>query len=104
MISEQELAKLSCPGAPELITKIPGPKAMKVLADVPKYESLTRPGSANPPVWDEGLGATIKDSDGNLFIDLTAGVAVSADWADTCGECMASIGRTKHFRSCSAGT
>ncbi len=78
MISEKELAGLSYPGAPELITRIPGPKAMKVLADVPKYESLTRPGSANPPVWDEGMGATVKDSDGNLFIDLTAGVAVSA--------------------------
>ncbi|HTY81374.1 MAG TPA: aspartate aminotransferase family protein [Dehalococcoidales bacterium] len=78
MISEQELVKLSFTGAPEIITKIPGPEAMKVLADVPKYESLTRPGSNNPPVWDEGLGATVKDSDGNLFLDLTAGVAVSA--------------------------
>jgi 4-aminobutyrate aminotransferase len=78
MISEQELAKLSYLGAPALITKVPGPKAKKVLADVPKYESLTRPGSNNPPVWDEGLGATVKDSDGNLFLDLTAGVAVSA--------------------------
>ncbi len=78
MISEQELAGLSYAGAPEIITKIPGPKAMKVLADVPKYESLTRPGGASPPVWDEGLGATVKDSDGNLFIDMTAGVAVSA--------------------------
>ena len=78
MISELELAKLSYPGAPEIITKIPGPKSAKVLKDVPKYESLTRPGGANPPVWDEGLGATVKDPDGNLFIDLTAGVAVSA--------------------------
>jgi 4-aminobutyrate aminotransferase len=78
MISEQELAKLSFTGAPKLITKIPGPKASKVLADVPKYESLTRPGGANPPVWDEGMGATVRDPDGNLFIDLTAGVAVSA--------------------------
>lgn len=78
MISEQELANLSYPGAPRLITNIPGPNTMKVLADVPKYESLTRPGSANPPVWDDGLGATVIDADGNLFIDMTAGVAVSA--------------------------
>jgi 4-aminobutyrate aminotransferase len=78
MISEAELAKLSYPGAPEILTKIPGLKSMKVLADVPKYESLTRPGGANPPVWDEGLGATVKDPDGNLYIDMTAGVAVSA--------------------------
>jgi 4-aminobutyrate aminotransferase len=78
MISEAELAKLSYPGAPEIQTSIPGPKSLKVLEDVPKYESLTRPGSASPPVFDEGMGATVKDPDGNLFIDLTAGVAVSA--------------------------
>ncbi len=78
MISEEALAKLSYPDAPRIVSKIPGPKSMKVLADVPKYESLTRPGGANPPVWDEGLGATVKDPDGNLYIDMTAGVAVSA--------------------------
>ena len=78
MISEAELAKLSYPGAPEILTRIPGPKSLKVLKDVPKYESLTRPGGASPPVFDEGMGATVKDPDGNLFIDLTAGVAVSA--------------------------
>ncbi len=77
MISETELAELSWAGAPNMVTKIPGPESMKVLADVPKYESLTRPGGANPPVWDAGLGATVKDPDGNLFIDMTAGVAVS---------------------------
>jgi 4-aminobutyrate aminotransferase len=78
MISEADLAKLSYLGAPQILTGIPGPKSMKVLADVPKYESLTRPGGANPPVWDEGLGATVKDPDGNLYIDMTAGVAVSS--------------------------
>jgi len=78
MISEAELAKLSYPDAPEILTAIPGPKSLEVLKDVPKYESLTRPGSAFPPVFDEGMGATVKDPDGNLFIDLTAGVAVSA--------------------------
>jgi 4-aminobutyrate aminotransferase len=78
MISEAELAKLSYPGAPEILTPIPGPKSLKVLEDVPKYESLTRPGSASPPVFDQGMGATVKDPDGNLFIDMTAGVAVSA--------------------------
>jgi 4-aminobutyrate aminotransferase len=78
MISEAELAKLSYPGAPEILTSIPGPGSLKVLKDVPKYESLTRPGSASPPVFDEGMGSTVKDPDGNLFIDMTAGVAVSA--------------------------
>jgi len=78
MITEKELAKLSYMGAPNILTKVPGPKSMKVLGEVPKYESLTRPGGANPPVWDDGFGATVKDPDGNIFIDMTAGVAVSA--------------------------
>jgi len=78
MISEQELAKLSYPGAPKIVTKIPGPKSQKIIADVPKYESLTRPGGAAPPVYDEGMGATVKDADGNIYIDIVAGVAVNA--------------------------
>jgi len=78
VISEAELAKLSYPGAPEIITAIPGPKSLKVLKDVPKYESLTRPGSAAPPVFDEGMGAAVKDPDGNIFIDMSAGVAVNS--------------------------
>lgn len=78
MISEEELAKLSYPDAPKIVTKIPGPESLKVMADVPRYESLTRPGGANPPVFDEGMGATVKDPDGNVYIDIAAGVAVSA--------------------------
>jgi len=78
MISEEELAKLSYSDAPKIVTKIPGPKSQKIISDVPKYESLTRPGGAAPPVFDEGMGATVKDPDGNIFIDMAAGVAVNA--------------------------
>jgi 4-aminobutyrate aminotransferase len=78
MISEEELAKLSYPGAPKIVTKIPGPKSQEIIRDVPKYESLTRPGGATPPVYDEGMGATVKDADGNIYIDILAGVAVNA--------------------------
>jgi len=78
MISEKELAELSYPGAPKIVTEIPGPESQKIIEDVPRYESLTRPGGANPPVFDEGMGATLKDPDGNIFIDLAAGVAVNS--------------------------
>ena len=78
MISEKELAELSYPDAPKFVTKIPGPKSQKILGDVPKYESLTRPGGASPPLFDEGMGATVKDPDGNIYIDIVAGVAVNA--------------------------
>lgn len=78
MISEQELAELSYPDAPKFVTEIPGPKSQKIIADVPKYESLTRPGGTFPPVFDEGMGATVRDPDGNIYIDIVAGVAVNA--------------------------
>ena len=79
MISEAELAKLSYSDAPKIITaKIPGSKSQKILEDVPKYESMTRPpGDTSPPVYEEAMGATVKDPDGNLYIDMAAGIAVS---------------------------
>lgn len=79
MISEKELAKLSYPDAPKMVTDdVPGPKARKVLDDSFKYESMARGGGRFPLVFDEGMGATIKDPDGNIYIDITAGVAVNS--------------------------
>jgi 4-aminobutyrate aminotransferase len=79
MISEQELAKLSYPGAPKIVTdEVPGPKTKAVLGDSFKYESTARGAGKFPCVYDEGLGATMKDPDGNVFIDITAGVAVNS--------------------------
>jgi len=78
MISEQELAELSYPEAPKMVTdKVPGPKTQKLLEDSSKYESMARGAGSFPCVYDEGLGSTVKDPDGNLFIDITAGVAVN---------------------------
>jgi 4-aminobutyrate aminotransferase len=39
---------------------------------------MARGGGAFPFVFSEGKGATVKDPDGNLMIDITAGVAVNA--------------------------
>jgi len=78
MIAEEKLAELSYPGAPKIVTEIPGPESQKIIKDVPRYESLTRPGGAAPPVFDEGMGATVKDPDGNIYIDIAAGVAVNS--------------------------
>jgi len=76
MISEEALAKLSYPEAPKIITdQIPGPKGQKMYAEALKRESPTRVGLVPPLVWDEGLGATVKDVDGNIFIDIIGGVA-----------------------------
>lgn len=79
MISEEELAKLSYPNAPKMVTdKVPGPKTQKALGDSLKYESMARGAGRFPCVFDQGMGATVKDPDGNLYIDITAGVAVNA--------------------------
>ena len=75
---EQAMAKLSWPEAPKIVTKIPGPKTKKIFDKEMANETPTRIGAnAFQHVWSEALGATVKDPDGNLFIDLTAGVAVN---------------------------
>jgi 4-aminobutyrate aminotransferase len=79
MISENELAKLSYPNAPKMVTdKVPGPKTQKLLEDSAEYESMARGAGRFPCVYDQGMGSTVKDPDGNLFIDITAGVAVNS--------------------------
>jgi 4-aminobutyrate aminotransferase len=78
MISEAELSKLSYPDAPRMVTMVPGPRVKKLLEESAKYESLTRGAGAFPLIMEEGRGSTVKDADGNLFIDMSAGVAVNA--------------------------
>jgi 4-aminobutyrate aminotransferase len=78
MISEVELAKLSYAEAPKMVTRVPGPKVQKLMAESAKYEALTRGGGNAPMIMEEGKGATVKDADGNTFIDMAAGVAVNA--------------------------
>jgi 4-aminobutyrate aminotransferase len=62
---------------PELRTELPGPAAQVLLARDAEYvsPSYTR---AYPLVVARGSGAVIEDVDGNLFLDFTAGIAVTA--------------------------
>jgi len=79
VISEEEVSKLSWPEAPKIVTsEIPGPKSKAILEKEMANETPTRilP-NAIPCVWSEAFGATVKDPDGNIYIDLTAGVAVN---------------------------
>jgi len=78
MIAEQELEALSLPGAPKITSAdFPGPTSAALLEEAPKYESMTRGGGRTPFVYDQGKGVTVLDPDGNLYIDMTAGVAVN---------------------------
>jgi len=63
--------------APDLITPIPGPRARKHVEFDRRFTSPSLP-RAYPLVPVRGEGAAVEDIDGNLFLDFTAGIAVSA--------------------------
>ncbi len=77
---EEEIGELSYLEAPKIVSKeIPGPKAKEILNKIYELETVTVLAPyVNPFVWSEARGATIVDPDGNIFIDMTAGVAVNA--------------------------
>jgi 4-aminobutyrate aminotransferase len=62
---------------PSIKTDLPGPRARALLARDEQYmsPSYTR---IYPLVCARGSGAVIEDVDGNLFLDCTAGIAVTA--------------------------
>lgn len=62
---------------PDIRTPLPGPKAAGLLARDAEFvsPSYTR---SYPLVVERGSGAVIGDVDGNLFLDFTAGIAVTA--------------------------
>ena len=62
---------------PDIRTPLPGPRAQRLLDRDQQYvsPSYTR---VYPLVVERGSGAVIQDVDGNLFLDFTAGIAVTA--------------------------
>src|SRR5213080_1729485 len=62
---------------PCLRTPLPGPRASELLERDARFASpsYTR---VYPLVCERGSGAVIEDVDGNLFLDFTAGIAVTA--------------------------
>ncbi len=64
-------------GAPRIIVEPPGPRAKEFLEKQKRFESnaVLYPFSI-PLVLEEGRGATVKDVDGNIYIELFAGISV----------------------------
>src|SRR5262252_8836701 len=62
---------------PDLKTAVPGPRARELLERDARFvsPSYTR---VYPLVVERGSGAVIEDVDGNLFLDCTAGIAVTS--------------------------
>ena len=65
---------------PQLVTPLPGPKARR---SDRRDEQFTSPSYTRfiRSSCERGAGAVIEDVDGNLFLDFTAGIAVTADRA-----------------------
>lgn len=65
---------------PDLRTPVPGPRSRALAKRLAAVESrnITAVGDHGPIFWAEAAGANVRDVDGNVFIDLTAGFGVSA--------------------------
>jgi 4-aminobutyrate aminotransferase len=70
----QELAEAQ---APKLVTDIPGPEALALIERDRKVTSPSLP-RAYPFVSRRAAGSVIEDVDGNRFLDLNAGIAVTS--------------------------
>jgi 4-aminobutyrate aminotransferase len=68
---------LNQPKLPQLVTKLPGPKAKEI---VERDQKVVSPSYTRdyPLVANVGRGAMIEDVDGNTFLDFAAGIAVVA--------------------------
>jgi 4-aminobutyrate aminotransferase len=76
-VSAPEIADLAAAQAPRLITEVPGPEAMTRIERDRKVTSPSLP-RAYPFVPRRGAGSVVEDVDGNLFLDLNAGIAVTS--------------------------
>ncbi|MHC5937623.1 acetyl ornithine aminotransferase family protein [Nostoc sp.] len=68
---------LNLPRTPRLITALPGPRAQAI---VQRDRAVTSPSYTRdyPLVASRGQGCMVEDVDGNVFLDMTAGIAVTA--------------------------
>jgi 4-aminobutyrate aminotransferase len=78
MLSEQEYAKLSWSNVPSVKVTPPGPKAKAIIERCRELETkaLALPFFVCQTAWEDAMGATIRDVDGNTYIDLSSHFAV----------------------------
>lgn len=73
----QEVTDLANAPAPRLLTEVPGPEALARIERDGKVTSPSLP-RAYPLVPRRGAGSVVEDVDGNLFLDVNAGIAVTS--------------------------
>ncbi len=75
--SEDPFQEMHYAPAPSLATEVPGPRSREMLDEQEQLESKARSyPRAVPIAIEEGLGATMRDADGNTFIDFFGGAGV----------------------------
>jgi 4-aminobutyrate aminotransferase-like enzyme len=66
---------------PQILVPPPGPRARELSTALREYEAPgvnTLTGDEPSILWEEALGANVRDVDGNIYIDLTSGFGVAA--------------------------
>ncbi|BAY48609.1 aminotransferase class-III [Scytonema sp. HK-05] len=68
---------IALPRSPHIVTSLPGPRAKAI---VERDRAVTSPSYTRdyPLVVARGEGCMVEDVDGNVFLDMTAGIAVTA--------------------------
>lgn len=68
---------IALPRSPHIVTSLPGPRAKAI---VERDRAVTSPSYTRdyPLVVARGEGCMVEDVDGNIFLDMTAGIAVTA--------------------------
>ena len=76
-MNEHEFEDLHYKDAPQIVTELPGPKSKLLFEKQDRFETrAVRYVRHFPSAWESGKGATIRDIDGNIFIDWFTGPAV----------------------------
>ena len=74
---KKSLEEYSFPEAPKIVSGPPGPKSQEMLARQEELEGAAVSYPRGTPVaFEQGKGATIRDVDGNVFIDFFGGAGV----------------------------
>ncbi|MFM7717932.1 MAG: aminotransferase class III-fold pyridoxal phosphate-dependent enzyme [Actinomycetota bacterium] len=77
MRAEVSLGELAEAAAPDLVTEVPGPRTRELVERDRRFTSPSLPRAyAFAPA--RGSGCVVEDLDGNRFLDLNAGIAVTA--------------------------
>src|SRR5690606_22226981 len=65
---------------PRMATAVPGPASRALAERLAAVESrnITQVSDAGPIFWAAARGANVRDADGNVYVDLTAGFSVAA--------------------------